>query len=160
MKCLGDRERSDVAASRRDGAVASRSSVRQQARIGCCLTGYACEMSEVRRQRGVSQERWALLTFDEQMANLGADVSRSVAALAAGKADRAEMWAEHARAEFEMTLGDGRWLAEREVVEDLRRRFEDTIAGRVAADPAPFDEVFYPHTVRANEARRARYERD
>lgn len=103
---------------------------------------------------GVLPERWARLSFDDQLGNLGTDVSRAVTALAAGDSERASMWAAHARAEFEMTIADPRWPDDPVVLEQ-RRCFEAVVAGDEEADPTRFDQVFMPYAIRSNEARRA-----
>ena len=112
-----------------------------------------------RARPGVPAARWRRLSLDEQIANLGVDVSRAVEAAARGDGERMSAWLAAARVEFAMTLADKRWSSA-DVAETARMRglAEDYLVGGNAehSTPSPFEDWWMPAAIRANEARSAR----
>jgi hypothetical protein len=109
---------------------------------------------------GVSPSRWQRLSLDEQLANLGTDVSRAARAKEAGDSMRLATWLAMARAEFDLTLSDPRWESERPEIERMRLVVEDLLDGpnTSGSSSAALDEFFVPFALRANEARRLQRE--
>lgn len=116
------------------------------------------DLAREAREPGVSHERWRRLTLDEQIGNLGVDVSRAIDASLAGDRERMEQWLAVARSEFALTLGDPRWpsteLAE---IEQMHALAEDFFGENGSGStPATFEAWWMPRAIRANEARSSR----
>jgi len=58
---------------------------------------------------GLAAGRWAALSLVEQLANVGAEVDRAVAAWEAQRPDRFDRALARALELFDLTAGDGRW---------------------------------------------------
>jgi hypothetical protein len=115
----------------------------------------SCPNGKGATRPGVSEERWAALTLDDQIGNLGTDVARAVRAKVSGAEKRLAMWLAIVRTEFEMTVEDPRWELERAEIERQRSRVEDFLTGpnHHGLTPESLDAYFYPFAVRSNEAR-------
>lgn len=72
---------------------------------------------------GLTTDRWAALSLAEQLANVGSEVDRSVAAWQAQRADRFERALARALELFDLTAADRRWHGHRRR-EILRAREE------------------------------------
>ncbi|SRR5712691_4905694 len=72
---------------------------------------------------GLAAGRWAALSLPEQLANVGAEVDRAVAAWEAQRPDRFDRALARALELFDLTAGDGRWRGPRRR-EILRAREE------------------------------------
>lgn len=86
--------------------------------------------------RGLAAGRWAALSLAEQLANVGTEVDRAVAAWEAQRTDRFDRALARALELFDLTAGDGRWRGprRREILrarEEFCRLFfdEDTASG-------------------------------
>jgi hypothetical protein len=76
--------------------------------------------------------RWARLTLAEQLANVGSEVDRAIAAWAAQRPDRFERALARALELFDLTAGDARWRGHR--LRELLRAREEFC--RLFFDPA------------------------
>ena len=80
---------------------------------------------------GLAAGRWAALSLAEQLANVGTEVDRAVAAWEAHRTDRFDRALARALELFDLTAADGRWrgLRRREILrareEFCRLFFED-----------------------------------
>lgn len=109
-----------------------------------------------RLQEATRIERWRRLTLDEQIGNVGIDVSRAVEAARRGDQKRTAMWLTFARAEFGMTLADHRWSSQDTAdIARMRDLAEDLLTGSNASlsTASTFEEWWMPAAIRSNEAR-------
>lgn len=72
---------------------------------------------------GLAAGRWAALSLAEQLANVGSEVDRAIAAREAQRADRFEKALARALELFDLTVADDRWAGHRRR-EILRSREE------------------------------------
>lgn len=72
---------------------------------------------------GLAMGRWAALSLAEQLANVGSEVDRAVAAWVANRTDRFDRALGRALELFDLTAGDSRWRGPRRR-EILRAREE------------------------------------
>lgn len=72
---------------------------------------------------GLAAGRWAALSLAEQLANIGSEVSRAIAAWEAHRPDRFDRALTRALELFDLTVRDGRWRGLR-LREILRSREE------------------------------------
>lgn len=80
----------------------------------------------------LAEGRWFHLTLFEQMANVGAEVGRTLRARAAGDRERAAFAAERALELLDLTIRDERWRRGRKELCRLRELFGEAAFGEGA----------------------------